>query len=58
MNKVYRDGRFGINQEQKFEAPEGFDPCYNSLDELRSYEHSDEEGEVDEYENQIDEAFQ
>ncbi len=58
MNKVYRDGRFGINQEQKFVAPEGFDPCYNSLDELRSYEHSDEEGEVDEYENQIDEAFQ
>ena len=58
MNKVYRDGRFGINQEQKFEAPEGFDPCYNSLDELRSYEHSDDEGEVDDYENQIDEAFQ
>ena len=57
MDKVYRDGRFGIDQDQKFEQPEGFDPCYDALDELRSLEYSGQ-GVVDEYENQIDEAFQ
>ncbi len=58
MNNVYRDGRFGINQEQEFVEPENFDPCYDELDDLRSLEHTDGEGEVDESENQIDEAFQ
>jgi hypothetical protein len=57
MDKVYRDGRFGITQDQKFEEPEDFDPCYDELDELRSLEHVGEQ-EVDENENQIDEAFQ
>ena len=57
MDKVYRDGRFGIDQDQKFVEPEDFDPCYNALNELRSLEYSGE-GVVDEYENQIDEAFQ
>jgi len=57
MNKVYKDGRFGINQEQKFEQPKDFDPCYSALDELRSYD-DEEETEVDESENQIDAAFQ
>ena len=53
----HRDGRFGIDQDQKFEQPEDFDPCYDALDELRSLEHVDDEV-VDEYENQIDAAFQ
>ena len=57
MDKVYRDGRFGITQDQTFVQPEGFDPCYDALDELRSLEYSGQ-GVVDEYENQIDEAFQ
>lgn len=57
MDKVYRDGRFGVDQDQKFEEPEDFDPCYDELKELRSLEHVGN-SEVDEYENQIDEAFQ
>ena len=58
MNKVYRDGRFGINQEQKFEEPENFDPCQDELNDLRSLESQDIDEMVDESENQIDEAFQ
>ena len=57
MDKVYRDGRFGIDQDQKFVEPEDFDPCYDALDELRSLEYGGQ-GVVDENENQIDEAFQ
>ena len=57
MDKVYRDGRFGITQDQKFVEPENFDPCYDALDGLRSLEHVGDD-EVDEYENQIDAAFQ
>ena len=57
MDKVYRDGRFGIDQDQTFVQPEDFDPCYDALDELRSLEYGGQ-GVVDENENQIDEAFQ
>lgn len=57
MNKIYKDGRFGINQDQKFVEPEDFDPCYDELEGLRSLEHSDNE-EEEEVVDQIDEAFQ
>lgn len=57
MNKVYRDGRFGINQELKFIEPEDFDPCASELDELRSLEHHDN-GDLEEDEtDRIDDAF-
>lgn len=58
MNKVYRDGRFGINQDQKFVEPENFDPCHNELDELKSVDSNGHEGNINEEEDRIDDAFQ
>lgn len=52
MKQVYADSRLGISQSDKFEIPEDFDPCENSLSKLKSAEdiinpEGDYDGEVD-----------
>ncbi len=59
MNNVYRDGRFGVSQEDKFVEPEDFDPYANELDDLRSYEYYGTSADSSSIEPEgIDEAFQ
>ena len=58
MDRVYRDGRFGITQDQKFIEPDDFDPCASELDDLRSYEHVGGRSVSTEEPVGIDDAFQ
>ena len=34
MNKVYADKSLGYSQEEKFDIPDGFDPCKDKISEL------------------------
>lgn len=52
MKQVYGDSRLGISQNDKFDIPEDFDPCENSLSKLQSAEdlldpQDDYDGEAD-----------
>ena len=45
MQKVYADERLGYSQDEKFDFPEGFDPCVAPEDVL---ENENEEQSEDE----------
>jgi penicillin-binding protein 1A len=32
MLKIYKDSQLGYTEDEKFDFPEGFDPCENSYD--------------------------